>query len=103
MAWVITEPCVGEKHARCVAVCPEDCILTTDTADQYFIDPVRCTNCGLCDMTCPVAAIFPEEVIPIQWRHYIEKNKILASQSALGREVNKMPSLTVVAVTYSQE
>ncbi len=34
MTYVITEPCIGLKDASCVAVCPVDCIYTTDDAEQ---------------------------------------------------------------------
>lgn len=75
MAWVITEPCVNEKIAKCKEICPEDCIETDDNSNQYFINPDKCTNCGLCDLSCPVGAIFEESTVPIQWKKYIEINK----------------------------
>lgn len=74
MAWVITEPCRCTVHARCLEHCPENCIETGPGEDQYYIDPNRCTSCGACDLSCPVAAIFPEEAVPPQWLHYIERN-----------------------------
>ena len=45
MAYVIAEPCIGEKDNSCVEVCPVDCIHPTpdepdyDAAKQLFIDP----------------------------------------------------------------
>ena len=55
MAHIIAEPCVGTKDTACVEVCPVDCIHpTTDdgdkhaTADQLYIDPDTCIDCGLC-------------------------------------------------------
>ncbi|REK58278.1 MAG: ferredoxin [Thermobacillus sp.] len=76
MAWVITPPCEGEKLAKCVAVCPENAIETSEDAGQYYINPYKCTDCGLCDLTCPVAAIFPAAAVPKQWRHSIEENRL---------------------------
>jgi ferredoxin len=75
LAWVITKPCECNVYARCLEHCPEKCINTGPGETQYFIDPTRCTNCGGCDLSCPVAAIFPEEAVPEQWRDHIEKNR----------------------------
>ena len=75
MAWVITTACEGERLAKCTVACPEDAIQTAPDAKQYFIDPFKCTDCGLCDLTCPVAAIFPEYAVPKQWENSIEENR----------------------------
>ena len=74
MAYVITEPCIGTKDASCVEVCPVDCIATSDDAEQYFIDPDDCIDCGACVDTCPVDAIYPEEEVPEQWASFIVIN-----------------------------
>jgi NAD-dependent dihydropyrimidine dehydrogenase PreA subunit len=44
MAFVILEPCGPEKAAECVSVCPVDCI--EEGADQFYIDPDICIDCG---------------------------------------------------------
>ncbi|NLN29340.1 MAG: ferredoxin family protein [Firmicutes bacterium] len=72
MAFVITEPCIGVKDAACVEVCPVDCI--HEGEDQYYIDPDECIDCGACEPECPVEAIFPEDEVPEEWQHFIEKN-----------------------------
>jgi len=52
MAYVIAEPCIGTKDTACVDACPVDCIHPKkDEADhaeaeQLFIDPVECIDCG---------------------------------------------------------
>ena len=80
MAHVIAEPCVGTKDTACVDVCPVDCIHPGRSdernvnADQLFIDPDTCIDCGLCVDECPVQAIFPEEDLPEEWKDYVEKN-----------------------------
>jgi ferredoxin len=65
MAYVITEKCLGERYATCVAVCPVDCIYPGDYQGQEFmvIDPVVCIDCGACLPECPIEAIVetPEE------------------------------------------
>ena len=75
MPYVITEPCIGVKDASCLEVCPVDCILTTDEAEMYYIDPVTCIDCSYCEAVCPVNAIFDEFTIPSKWREYIRKNR----------------------------
>ena len=80
MAYVIAQPCIGVKDTACVVVCPVDCIHPTKdepefaTAEQLFIDPAHCTDCGLCIEECPVRAIFQQEDLPAQWKEYMEKN-----------------------------
>ena len=75
MPYVLTEPCIGVKDASCVEVCPVDCIHTTDEAEQYFIEPSTCIDCGYCVAACPVTAIYDEFNIPSEWRTYIQKNR----------------------------
>ena len=81
MAHIIAEPCIGTKDTACVEVCPVDCIHPTSdedanaTADQLFIDPDTCIDCGLCIDECPVQAIFPEEDLPDEWKKYIKINE----------------------------
>lgn len=80
MAYVIAEPCIGCKDTSCVAVCPVDCIHEGivehegTTFDQLFINPETCICCGLCEPECPVDAIFMEDEVPDQWRHFVQAN-----------------------------
>jgi NAD-dependent dihydropyrimidine dehydrogenase PreA subunit len=80
MSHFIAQPCIGVKDTACVTVCPVDCIHPTkddadfETADQLFIDPDTCIDCGLCVDECPVTAIFPQEDLPEEWASFIEKN-----------------------------
>ena len=80
MAYIIAEPCIGTKDTACVEVCPVDCIHPTkesdkfEEADQLYIDPETCIDCGACEPVCPVTAIFPEEELPDKWKEYTEKN-----------------------------
>ncbi len=76
MAFVIVEPCQGCKDQACVAVCPAECIREGRLIeegriyDQLFIDPNECICCGLCEVECPVDAIFAEDEVPTQWSRY---------------------------------
>ena len=80
MPYVICQPCVNEKRTRCVEECPSDAIHPTPSeggflmAEQLFIDPARCTDCGWCANACPVQAIFALDSVPPQWSGYIKKN-----------------------------
>ena len=80
MTHVIAEPCIGTKDTACVDVCPVDCIHPTsdadefESADQLYIDPDTCIDCGLCVDECPVQAIFTEEDLPEEWAAYLQKN-----------------------------
>ncbi len=80
MAYVIAEPCIDVKDTACVDVCPMDCIHPRrdepdySAAPQLFIDPDECIDCGACVAECPVGAIFFEDDVPDEWRHYIQLN-----------------------------
>ena len=74
MAYVICEPCIGTKDASCVEACPVDCIHTTDDAEQYYIDPDTCIDCGACEPVCPVTAIYAESDVPAESQSFIQKN-----------------------------
>ena len=80
MTYVIAEPCIGVKDTACVEVCPVDCIHPTKDAvgfadaEQLYIDPVECIDCGACVPVCPVAAIFAQEDLPEKWTSFTQKN-----------------------------
>lgn len=80
MAYVITEPCIGEKDNSCIEVCPVDCIHPTpeepgyEKAEHLFIDPAECIDCDACVEACPVEACFAEDQVPADWSGYIEAN-----------------------------
>jgi ferredoxin len=88
LAYVINEPCIGVKDNSCVEVCPVDCIHPTpdepdyDRVEQLFIDPEECIDCDACVEACPVDAITPEDMVPEEWRHYIEINAAYYRQEA---------------------
>jgi ferredoxin len=77
MPYIITEPCVGNKAAACVAICPVDAIY--EGKDQFFINPDECVDCGQCQPECPVSAIFADEAVPAQWADYGAKSQAFFS------------------------
>jgi NAD-dependent dihydropyrimidine dehydrogenase PreA subunit len=92
MAYVIALPCIGVKDIACLAVCPVDCIHPTkaepgfETAEQLYIDPGVCVDCDLCVDECPVKAIFPQDDLPAEWGHFLEKNAAHYRDQAAPRE-----------------
>ena len=72
MTYIITEPCMSEKDASCVDVCPVDCIYEGE--DQYYIHPEECIDCGACVPECPVEAIYPDDEVPEQYDAFTAKN-----------------------------
>ncbi len=80
MAMVITDACKGVKDTACVAVCPVDCIHPTSEepgfaeAEQLYIDPDVCIDCGLCVDECPVRAIFQDTDLPHDKKHFEQIN-----------------------------
>ena len=80
MAYVIAEPCIGQKDNSCVEVCPVDCIHPTpdepdyDNVEQLFIDPDECIDCDACVEACPVDACFAEDQLPEEWAKYTPIN-----------------------------
>jgi NAD-dependent dihydropyrimidine dehydrogenase PreA subunit len=68
------------KDTACVAVCPCDVIHPTraesgfEAAEQLYIDPTHCIDCGLCVAECPVAAVYHEGDLPAEWQSFVEKN-----------------------------
>lgn len=41
---------------------------------MFYIDPIECIACGLCETICPEDAIRPIEEVPEEEASYIEKN-----------------------------
>jgi NAD-dependent dihydropyrimidine dehydrogenase PreA subunit len=80
VTYVIAQPCIGVKDNSCVEVCPVDCIHSTDEADQYYINPDECIDCGVCAEVCPVEAIFFEDDLPEQWAEFKPKNAAFFAQ-----------------------
>jgi NAD-dependent dihydropyrimidine dehydrogenase PreA subunit len=74
MAYIITEACIGTKDQSCVDVCPVDCIHGGDADQMLFIDPDECIDCSACEPACPVNAIYFEDDVPDDLKHYIAIN-----------------------------
>lgn len=78
MTYVITQSCCND--ATCILDCPVDCIRPTPgdpefvNAEMLYIDPDSCIDCGACQDACPVSAVYPEDELPSELRHFTEFN-----------------------------
>jgi len=78
MTYVVSEPCIKCKYTDCIDVCPVDCF--REGPNFLVIDPDECIDCTLCVAECPVDAIYEEEDLPGDQRHFIELNAELSKQ-----------------------
>lgn len=78
MTFVVTENCIKCKYTDCVEVCPVDCFC--EGPNFLVIDPDECIDCAVCEPECPVEAIFAEEELPEDQRHFVALNAELAKK-----------------------
>jgi ferredoxin len=76
MTYVVTEACIKCKYTDCVDVCPVDCF--REGPNFLVIDPDECIDCTLCVAECPVEAIFAEDDVPPDQKHFTPLNADLA-------------------------
>ena len=76
MTYVVTESCIKCKYTDCVEVCPVDCF--HEGPNFLVIDPEECIDCSLCEPECPVDAIYAEEDLPENQKHFLELNEELS-------------------------
>ena len=76
MAYVVTQACIKCRYAACAEVCPQDAL--KEGENFFAIDPTLCSNCALCEMVCPVNAIFAEYDVPDDQKAFIRLNADLA-------------------------
>lgn len=78
MTFVISQGCC--RDASCVSVCPVQCIRPRpgdpefESAEQLYIDPAVCIDCGACVEECPVDAIHPGDDLPAHLGEYLGVN-----------------------------
>jgi len=72
MAYVVTDACINCRYGECIQVCPQDAF--HEGPNFVVINPVVCANCGLCELVCPVNAIYPIYGVPVQFDGFIKIN-----------------------------
>ena len=78
MTFVVTDNCIKCKYTDCVEVCPVDCFY--EGPNFLVIDPDECIDCALCEPECPAEAIFAEEDLPENQKHFIALNEELSTK-----------------------
>lgn len=78
MTYVVTENCIKCKYTDCVDVCPVDCF--REGPNFLVIDPDECIDCTLCVAECPAEAIYAEDDLPSDQKHFLQLNAELAKQ-----------------------
>src|SRR5205807_9977100 len=78
MTYVVVESCIKCKYMDCVEVCPVDCF--REGPNMLVIDPNECIDCNLCVPECPVDAIYAEDDLPENQRHFLQINTELAEK-----------------------
>ncbi len=78
MTFVVTDNCIRCKYTDCVEVCPVDCF--HEGPNFLIIDPEECIDCTLCEAACPAQAIFSDDDLPDDMKHFLEINAELVSQ-----------------------
>ena len=76
MTYVVSESCIKCKYTDCVEVCPVDCFHAGP--NFLVIDPDECIDCTLCVAECPVEAIYAEDDLPENQRHFVALNAELS-------------------------
>ena len=86
MTYVVTEICIGVEGESCMEVCPEFCIVSEPEDLMSYIDPARCTDCGVCMAACVVGAIYPEAKLPATSTEFTSINELWFSRKNGVRE-----------------
>ena len=76
MTYVVTDNCIKCKYTDCVSECPVDCFYAGE--NFLVIHPDEWIDCDACVEACPVGAIFNEDDLPEDKKHFLEINEELA-------------------------
>jgi len=77
MTYIVTENCINCKHTTCVEVCPADAF--REGPNFLVIEPEACVDCDLCVVECPVNAIYSEDDLPEEQKHFLDLNRELSA------------------------
>lgn len=90
MTYVVSESCIKCKYTDCVDVCPVDCF--REGPNFLVIDPDECIDCTLCVAECPAEAIYAEDDLPENQRHFVGLNAELSKRWKLIVEKKDAPA-----------
>ena len=76
MTFVVTDNCIKCKYTDCVPVCPVDAF--HEGENFLAINPEVCIDCALCVPECAANAIYQDEKLPEEEKHYLKINADLA-------------------------
>lgn len=100
MPWVVTERCNGCRYTECVAECPVDCFYEiTEPYRMVVIDPEACVDCAICEVVCPVNAIYRDTEVPEPYRKWVVLNRELFPK---GESISKKKEPLPGALTLEQ-
>lgn len=80
MTFVVTDACIQCRYTDCVDVCPMSCF--HEGPNFLAINPDECIDCSMCVPECPVGAIYSEEDLPADQRHFLALNAELSRHPA---------------------
>lgn len=72
MALVILSACIDTKDSICTTSCPVDCIYEGER--MFYIHPIECIECGMCESICPVDAIRYDDEVPEEEKPFAALN-----------------------------
>ncbi|MBA2320282.1 MAG: ferredoxin family protein [Deltaproteobacteria bacterium] len=92
MAYVVTGNCTDCRFTDCVEVCPVDCFYLDE--NMVYINPDECIDCGACEPTCPVEAIFPQDDLPadkVVWTKINADKTLKGSLTQITESLDPLP------------
>lgn len=94
MTYVVGDNCIRCRYTDCVDVCPVDCFKAGP--NFLVIDPDECIDCAVCVPECPAGAIYADQDVPEDQKHYIQINAELSKTwPNITRKVEPLPDADV--------
>jgi len=90
MTFVVTENCIKCKYTDCVSVCPVDCF--REGPNFLVIDPTECVDCNMCVPECPSNAIYSQDELPADQKHFTAINAELAKRWPMIKTIKTAPA-----------
>jgi len=101
VAYVVTEACIACRYGECAEVCPQSALHVGP--NFVVINPRTCANCGLCEVVCPVEAIYAAADVPAGQEHFVELNARLSERWPVAGHVQPLPEADAHASATGKE